>query len=87
MAIGESSMAAKKKEIAAASASDRKNFPVGMRIVAVDDCKISLRLLSKLLTKCQYQGYVSSSFLFSFSFSFSFSIFNYKFLIQIGRSL
>lgn len=67
MAIGESSMAAQRNKIAAASALDRKNFPVGMRIVAVDDCKISLRLLSKLLSKCEYQGLILFSvFLFNF---------------------
>jgi two-component response regulator (ARR-B family) len=39
-------------------------FPVGMRVLAVDDDPICLKLLDTLLRKCQYQG------LFPFSFDF-----------------
>lgn len=38
-------------------------FPVGMRVLAVDDDPICLKLLETLLRKCQYQG------LFPFSFN------------------
>lgn len=31
-------------------------FPVGMRVLAVDDNPICLRLLEGLLQNCQYQG-------------------------------
>ena len=31
-------------------------FPVGMRVLAVDDNSTCLRLLEELLIKCQYQG-------------------------------
>lgn len=32
------------------------NFPIGMRVLAVDDDPICLKLLDGLLRKCQYQG-------------------------------
>lgn len=32
------------------------NFPVGMRVLAVDDDPTCLKLLDILLRKCQYQG-------------------------------
>lgn len=32
------------------------NFPVGMRVLAVDDDPICLKLLEGLLRKCQYHG-------------------------------
>lgn len=32
------------------------NFPVGMRVLAVDDDPICLKLLECLLRKCQYHG-------------------------------
>lgn len=32
------------------------NFPVGMRVLAVDDDSTCLMLLDGLLRKCQYQG-------------------------------
>lgn len=32
------------------------NFPVGMRVLAVDDDPTCLRLLETLLRKCQYHG-------------------------------
>lgn len=32
------------------------NFPVGMRVLAVDDDPICLKLLEGLLKKCQYHG-------------------------------
>jgi len=31
-------------------------FPVGMRVLAVDDNPICLKVLETLLRKCQYQG-------------------------------
>ena len=34
--------------------SDR--FPVGMRVLAVDDDQTCLKVLENLLRKCQYQG-------------------------------
>lgn len=34
----------------------RDRFPVGMRVLAVDDDPICLRILETLLRKCQYQG-------------------------------
>ena len=33
-------------------------FPVGMRVLAVDDDPICLRLLETLLRKCQYHGMI-----------------------------
>ena len=33
-----------------------KKFPVGMRILAVDDDPIGLKVLENLLRKCQYEG-------------------------------
>lgn len=39
------------------------NFPVGMRVLAVDDDPICLKLLEGLLRKCQYQGMVFLHFL------------------------
>lgn len=35
------------------------NFPVGMRVLAVDDDPICLKLLEGLLRKCQYHGVFS----------------------------
>lgn len=32
------------------------NFPIGMRVLAVDDDPICLKLLDGLLRKCQYHG-------------------------------
>jgi hypothetical protein len=71
MAIGESSsMAAERREISASSAFEAKNFPVGMRVVAVDDDQICLAMLKKLLSKCEYKGLISSFLLFPFFFQF-----------------
>lgn len=36
--------------------ADQDRFPVGMRVLAVDDDPICLKLLDTLLRKCQYQG-------------------------------
>lgn len=44
-------------------------FPVGMRVLAVDDDPICLKLLDTLLQKCQYQGLLSFCFIvFAFHF-------------------
>lgn len=34
----------------------RDRFPVGMRVLAVDDDPTCLRVLENLLRKCQYHG-------------------------------
>lgn len=36
--------------------ADQDRFPVGMRVLAVDDDPICLKLLDTLLRKCQYRG-------------------------------
>ena len=36
-------------------------FPIGMRVLTVDDDPTCLKLLDGLLRKCQYQGYLSSN--------------------------
>lgn len=42
--------------------SSRKNeFPLGMRVLAVDDDRVCLRLLETQLKECGYQGMGSSS--------------------------
>lgn len=41
-------------------------FPVGMRVLAVDDDPICLKVLENLLRKCQYQGWLLICFLFFF---------------------
>ena len=40
-------------------------FPVGMRVLAVDDDPICLKLLETLLRKCQYHGLIPFSFISS----------------------
>lgn len=36
---------------------DKKNeFPIGMRVLAVDDDQVCLKLLENLLRRCQYDG-------------------------------
>ncbi|RWW26149.1 hypothetical protein GW17_00009479 [Ensete ventricosum] len=37
--------------------ASRDQFPVGMRVLAVDDDPICLRLLEALLRRCQYNGF------------------------------
>lgn len=49
------------------AAGDR--FPVGMRILAVDDDQTCLKVLESLLRKCQYHGSLPL-FLSFFSFQF-----------------
>jgi CheY-like chemotaxis protein len=48
-------------------------FPVGMRVLAVDDDQTCLRILQTLLQRCQYHGLVPS-------LSLSLFFFNTKFL-------
>lgn len=43
---------------------DAENFPVGMRVLAVDDDPTCLKLLDTLLRKCQYNGFASFFFFF-----------------------
>lgn len=35
---------------------DMEQFPIGMRVLAVDDDPICLKVLENLLRKCQYHG-------------------------------
>lgn len=35
---------------------DMDQFPIGMRVLAVDDDPICLKVLENLLRKCQYHG-------------------------------
>jgi two-component response regulator (ARR-B family) len=44
-------------------------FPVGMRVLAVDDDPICLKVLNTLLQKCQYHGLLPSCF-YVFAFGF-----------------
>lgn len=44
------------------SANESDEFPVGMRVLAVDDDPACLKILEALLRKCQYHG---QSLLFS----------------------
>ncbi|KAK3033011.1 hypothetical protein RJ639_037140 [Escallonia herrerae] len=46
------------------SAEQNDRFPVGMRVLAVDDDPTCLMLLDTLLRKCQYHGQISLSSLF-----------------------
>jgi two-component response regulator (ARR-B family) len=41
----------------------RDRFPVGMRVLAVDDDPICLKLLDTLLQRCHYQGLLPFLFL------------------------
>ncbi|XAR50744.1 hypothetical protein NMG60_11005159 [Bertholletia excelsa] len=43
------------EEIKGVSGVDNDNFPVGMRVLAVDDDRTCLKLLDGLLRKCRYQ--------------------------------
>lgn len=54
------------------AAGDR--FPVGMRILAVDDDQTCLKVLESLLRKCQYHG--SLPLFLSFFLSSLFNSFN-----------
>lgn len=36
---------------------EKEQFPVGMRVLAVDDDPTCLRLLDTLLRRCQYNGF------------------------------
>jgi two-component response regulator (ARR-B family) len=36
--------------------SGRDQFPVGMRVLAVDDDPVCLKVLETLLRRCQYHG-------------------------------
>lgn len=38
------------------SGNEIDRFPIGMRVLAVDDDPTCLKLLDGLLRKCQYQG-------------------------------
>lgn len=44
-------------------AAPRDQFPVGMRVLAVDDDPTCLRLLESLLRRCQYHGLLLALFL------------------------
>jgi hypothetical protein len=50
---------------------NEKMFPVGMRVLAVDDDPICLKVLENLLRKCQYEG-MFTTFLFFLLFCSSF---------------
>jgi CheY-like chemotaxis protein len=47
---------------------NEKKFPVGMRILAVDDDPICLKVLENLLRKCQYEGMFQPVIFSSLSF-------------------
>jgi hypothetical protein len=38
---------------------ERDQFPVGMRVLAVDDDRVCLKVLEGLLRRCQYHGQYS----------------------------
>ncbi|KAH7855276.1 hypothetical protein Vadar_023141 [Vaccinium darrowii] len=44
------------EEIRGSNVSKNDRFPVGMRVLAVDDDQVCLKLLDDLLRKCQYHG-------------------------------
>lgn len=46
------------EEIRASLGSENDRFPVGMRVLAVDDDPTCLKLLDTMLQKCQYQGLI-----------------------------
>lgn len=56
----------------------RDQFPIGMRVLAVDDDPTCLFVLENLLRRCQYHGLLLLLFFF-FVFSHSF-VFVYQFL-------
>lgn len=46
-------------------------FPLGMRVLAVDDDPTCLKVIENLLRKCQYQGlFLLSLFIFPLFFKF-----------------
>lgn len=48
------------EEIKGSLGGENDKFPVGMRVLAVDDDRTWLRILDELLRKCQYQGLILS---------------------------
>lgn len=44
----------------------KDEFPVGMRVLAVDDDPTCLKVLENLLVRCQYNGLSKTSILFPF---------------------
>lgn len=57
----------------------RDQFPVGMRVLAVDDDPTCLKLLETLLRRCQYHGpflvFLPCFGVFLYGFFFSFFVF------------
>jgi hypothetical protein len=51
----------------------RDKFPIGMRVLAIDDDRTCLKILEKLLLKCQYHG---MCMLFIFQWFFIFDVIN-----------
>ena len=49
----------------------RDQFPVGMRVLAVDDDPTCLKVLENLLLRCQYHGMPNSCLLLLLCFSLS----------------
>jgi hypothetical protein len=47
---------AKMEEKGVALGRERDQFPVGMRVLAVDDDPVCLKVLETLLRRCQYHG-------------------------------
>ena len=56
-------------------------FPVGMRVLAVDDDPTCLKLLEGLLRKCQYQGLIPLCFACFFSMSIFISFIEIGYII------
>ena len=48
--------AARMEEKGAITGRQRDQFPVGMRVLAVDDDPVCLKVLETLLRRCQYHG-------------------------------
>lgn len=52
-------MAVEDKKSGSANEDGKDPFPVGMRVLAVDDDASCLKVLEGMLRKCRYQGWIS----------------------------
>lgn len=64
---------------------DMDQFPIGMRILAVDDDPICLKVLENLLRKCQYHGKLCLDLWFLLSlFIECFCLSSFKYLLSFA---
>lgn len=53
-------------------AEEDDQFPIGLKVLAIDNNIVCLRYLAQLLKKCQYKGTSSFNFPIIFEFSIQF---------------